>query len=385
LSVFEAEHDPSRPAEHEAGGVLTVDPAAIAANWRTLAGVAGAAECAGVVKADAYGTGIEAAVPALAAAGCRTFFVALIHEGRRVRTLVPDATVYVLNGLLPGTAPSYAQARLRPVLGSTEELAEWSAFCKAEGVDPAFGLHVDTGINRLGLPYEAAMTLGSHGLAAQYGLTPSLVMSHFVSAERPGDPLNARQIGAFGAVRGVFPGVPGSLANSSGIFLGPAARHDLVRPGYALYGGNPLPGQASPVRAVVRLEGRVMQVRDIPAGGSIGYNARRTVERPTRGAIVAIGYADGLPGGSSGFDDKPGGVLVSPEGRRCPILGRVSMDMIVVDATDCAPGEVQRGSLMALLDDSLGVDEVGARAGVIGYEVLTGLGRRYRRRVAGEA
>lgn len=365
--------------------MLTIDPGAIASNWRSLARVAGSAECAGVVKADAYGTGIDVAVPALAAAGCRTFFVALLPEARRVRALAPEATIYVLNGFLPGTAPSYAGARLRPVLGSPDELAEWAGFCRAEGGDPSFALHVDTGINRLGLPHEAALNLGSRGLQAQYGLTPSLVMSHFVSAERAGDPLNAWQIQTFAAVRGVFPGIPGSLANSSGIFLGPAAHHDLVRPGYALYGGNPLPGQASPMRAVVRLEGRVMQVRDIPAGGAIGYNARRTVQRPTRGAVVSIGYADGLPGGASGFDDKPGGELVAPSGRRCPILGRVSMDMIVVDVTDCAPGEVERGSLMALLDDTLGVDELGARAGVIGYEVLTGLGRRYRRRLAGKA
>ncbi len=385
MSGIEALTDPTKPAEHEAGGILTIDTAAITANWRTLAAAAGSAECAGVVKADGYGTGIDVAVPALAAAGCRIFFTALIPEARRVRSLAPDATIYVLNGFLPGTASSYAAAHLRPVLGSAEELAEWAAFCQAEGVDPAFALHVDTGINRLGLPHDVAMNLGSHGLKAQYGLTPSLVMSHFISAERPGDPLNERQSQAFAAVRGVFPGVPGSLANSSGIFLGPAAHHDLVRPGYALYGGNPLPGQASPVRAVVRLEGRVMQVRDIPEGGTIGYNARRTVVRPTRGAIVSIGYADGLPGGSSGFDDKPGGEVVSPSGRRCPILGRVSMDMIVVDVTDCDAGEVRRGSLMALLDDTLGVDELGARAGVIGYEVLTSLGRRYRRRIAGEA
>lgn len=365
-----------------AGAVLTIDVGALAENWRRLAAMAGPAACAGVVKADAYGTGIEAAVPALVRAGCGTFFVAHPAEGVRARASAPDAVVYVLNGFLPGTGPAYAAHRLRPVLGSAEELDEWSRFAGATGTDPAAGLHVDTGINRLGLPREEAIGLGLAGLQDRYGLAPALVMSHFISSERPDDPLNRAQMDAFSAVRAAFPGVPGSLANSSGVFLGAEARHDLVRPGYALYGGNPCPGRPNPMRAVVRLEGRVMQVRPIPGGGTIGYNARRRVTRPTLGAIVSVGYADGLPGGASGFDDKPGAEVVV-EGRRCPVLGRVSMDMIVVDVTDCPAGRVARGSLVTLLDETLGVDELGARSGVIGYEILTGLGRRYHRRIVG--
>jgi alanine racemase len=379
--------DPARAPQQtplppeQAGGVLTIRPSAIAANWRRLAAEARGAECAGVVKADAYGTGIEVAVPALVDAGCRTFFVALLSEARRVRALAPEACIYVLNGFLPGTAPAYAADRLRPVLGTPEEIEEWTSFAHAEAIDDAAALHVDTGINRLGLPMQDAIALGRSGLEARYGWTPSLVMSHFISAERRGDPLNERQIGDFSAVRAAYPGIPGSLANSSGIFLGPAARHDLVRPGYALYGGNPLPGRDNPVEAVVRLEGRVMQLRDIPVGGTIGYNARRKVTRPTRAAIVSLGYADGFPGGASGYDDKPGAEAVV-DGTRCAVLGRVSMDMIVVDVTDCKDGVVERGSLVALLDDTIGVDELGRRAGVIGYEILTALGRRYHRRMA---
>ncbi len=366
----------------EAGGVLTVDTAALAANWRALAARTSAAECAGVVKADAYGTSIDVAAPALAEAGCGTFFVALLSEGHRVRALLPGATIYVLNGLLPGSAPAYAASRLRPVLGSHEEIQEWAGFAASHGVDPAAAVHVDTGINRVGLPAGEAIAMGAAGLLRRHQFAPALLMSHFVSSEQPDDPLNARQIEAFAAVRAAFPGVPGSLSNSSGIFLGPAAHHDLVRPGYALFGGNPCPGKTNPMRAVVRLEGRVMQVRELAAGDTVGYNARWTARHPTRTATVSIGYADGLPGSASGFDGKPGGE-VNAAGVRCPILGRVSMDMIVVDITGTPPGAVERGSLVALLDETITVDDLGARAGVIGYEILTGLGRRYHRRVAG--
>lgn len=369
----------SDPPEHEAGGVLTIDAAALAANWRSLAARSPGAECAGVVKADAYGTSIEVAAPVLAAAGCRTFFTAHLSEARSVRALLPAATIYVLNGFLPGSGPAYAAAALRPVLGSHEEIAEWSAFAANEGIDAAAALHVDTGINRVGLPAPEALALGPAGLAQRHRFAPVLLMSHFVSAERPGDPLNARQIEAFAAVRAAFPGVPGSLANSSGIFLGPSAHHDLVRPGYALYGGNPRPGEANPMRPVVRLEGRVMQVREIGPGESVGYNARWTATRPTRTATVSIGYADGMPGGASGFDAKPGAEVIAA-GQRCPVIGRVSMDMIVVDITGMQVGAVRRGDLVSLLDETITVDDLGARAGVSGYEILTSLGRRYHRR-----
>lgn len=381
MTADEASPDPLASGA-AAGAVLTIDVGALAGNWRRLAAMAGPAACAGVVKADAYGTGIEVAVPALVRAGCGTFFVAHPAEGARVRACAPDAVVYVLNGFLPGTGPVYAAHRLRPVLGCVEEIEDWARFVGTAGTDPEAALHVDTGINRLGLPREEAIGLGLAGLRERHGLTPSLVMSHFISSERPDDPLNSAQIEAFAAVRAAFRGVPGSLANSSGVFLGAQAHHDLVRPGYALYGGNPCPGQPNPMQAVVRLEGRVMQVRPIPAGGTIGYNARRRVTRPTAGAIVSVGYADGLPGGASGFDDKPGAEVVVA-GRRCPVLGRVSMDMIVVDVTDCPAGSVTRGTLVTLLGETLGVDELGARSGVIGYEILTGFGRRYHRRIAG--
>src|SRR5262245_45321939 len=222
--------DATGPAEAEAGGILTIDLAAIAANWRALRARAAPAHCAAVVKADGYGCGIEQVASTLANAGCETFFVANLAEGRRARGAAARATIYVLNGLLPGTAPAYAEANLRPVLGSVAEMEEWDAFRRASGWRGAAALHFDTGMNRLGFPYEAAAQIAGR-LGRDGGI--ALVVSHFACSEEE-HPLNAIQIERFSAVRAQFPGIAGSLSNSSGIFLGHTAHHDLVRPGVAL-------------------------------------------------------------------------------------------------------------------------------------------------------
>jgi alanine racemase len=371
----------------EAGGLLTVDLAALAENWRLLRERAGGSECAAVVKADGYGIGLEPSARALAAGGCRTFFVAHLSEAARARKACPDATVYVLNGLPPDTAATYASLRVRPILGAREEIDEWAAFCRAAGARLPAALHVDTGMNRLGLRVEEALAL--EGAAAMEAFEPSLLMSHFVSSEVPADPANARQIAAFETVRAAFPGVPASLSNSSGLFLPGAPSYDLVRPGYALYGGNPTPGLANPMRAVVRLEARVIQIRDAPAGESVGYNGQWTTPGPRRLATLSVGYADGYPRAASATDAKlaagspMGEALVA--GRRCPFAGRVSMDLLSVDVTDLPAGAVRRGDRATLIGDDLTVDEVGARAATIGYEILTGLGRRYARVYIGGA
>ncbi|HEX2135163.1 MAG TPA: alanine racemase [Microvirga sp.] len=364
----------------QAGGLLTIDLGALAANWRLLRGRAGGAECAAVVKADAYGIGIEAAVPALAAAGCRTFFVAHLSEAFRVRAAAPEAVVYVLNGLLPGTAPAYAGRDLRPVLGSQDELEEWAAFCRGEGRRLAAAIHVDTGMNRLGLPVPEGLAL--NGDRRLQDFAPALLMSHLVGAEEPENPVNRRQIDAFRALREVLPGVPASLCNSSGIFLPEAPHLDMVRPGYALYGGNPTPTRANPMRAVVTLEGRVIQLRTVEDGARVGYNATWTAAGRRRLATVSVGYADGYLRSASRTDatvaagSPAGEALVA--GRRCPLVGRISMDLIVVDVTE-VPEAPSRGAAVTLIGGELTVDEVGRRAGTIGYEILTSLGRRYAR------
>lgn len=367
------------PPESEAGGILTIDLAAIVANWRALGHRAKPATCAAVVKADGYGCGVEQVTAALVKAGCETFFVANLAEARRARGAAPDATIYILNGLLPGTAPAYAGANLRPVIGSSAEFDEWSAFRTATGWRGAAALHVDTGMNRLGFSRdeagELATRLGNCHLGNDHGV--ALVMSHFACSEEE-HPLNAIQIERFRAVRALFPGIAGSLANSSGIFLGVSAHHDLVRPGVALYGANPTPGQPNPMQTVVTLEARVVQLRDVAPGETVGYGANWTAQRPTRLAIISVGYADGFLRAASATDRHAGAEAIVA-GQRCPIAGRVSMDLIAIDVTDVPQGQPKRGDRVSLLGPEISVDDLAQRAGTIGYEVLTGLGRRYRR------
>jgi alanine racemase len=368
---------PSPDAER--GGILTIDLAAIVANWRELARYAAPAQCAAVVKADGYGCGIEQVTAALAKAGCATFFVATLAEARQARTAAPQGAIYVL-AMLPGTLAAFAQGSFRPVIGSVEELAEWQAF-RTGGWRGTAALHVDTGMNRLGLSADDIAGLDARAVARRGGL--DLLMSHFSCSEEPSHPLNARQMADFREVRGLFPGVPASLANSSGIFLGPDAHHDLVRPGVALYGANPTPGHLNLMRAAVRLEGRIVQVREVETGNTVGYGATWTARRPSRLAVVAIGYADGFPRAASASDGKPGAEAIVA-GRPCPLAGRVSMDLLAVDVTDLPEKKPRRGDTVALLDDSIGVDDLASHTGTIAYEVLTGLGRRYHRVYKGE-
>jgi alanine racemase len=363
------------PPENEAGGILTIDLDAIVGNWRTLARHAVPAECAAVVKADAYGCGAQQVTRALAAAGCRVFFVAHLDEGRVVRQAAPEAVIYVLNGLLPGTAASYAESNLRPVLCSTEEWREWMAFSAGREWSGRAALQADTGMNRLGLdPEEAAQVAGEPGAADAL----ALLMSHFACSEDPAHPLNAKQMADFLEIRRLFASVPASLANSSGIFLGRDAVHDLVRPGVALFGGNPTPGHTNPMQPVVRLQGRIVQRKTIEPGESVGYGAAWRAKRVTELAVVSVGYADGLFRSASGTDLRSG-ADVSIGGQLCPVVGRISMDLLTVDVTGVDPRLTGRGALVNILDDHVGIDGLAVAANTISYEVLTSLGRRYRR------
>jgi alanine racemase len=360
----------------EAGGLLTVDLAAIVSNWQELGRRAMPSECAAVIKADGYGCGIELVARALTGAGCKTFFVADLAEARRVRAVAPDPAIYVLNGLFPGTADAFPDVGARPVIGSLVELAEWDAFCSANEWRGGAALHVDTGMNRLGISADEAAALAPRIRAENHGIT--LLMSHLVCAEQPDHPLNEHQMKLFREVRLLYRGIPGSLANSSGIFLGNAAHCDLVRPGAALFGVNPTPGRRNPMRPVIELQARVVQVRAVPKGESIGYNATWTAKHPTRVAVVAVGYADGYPRAASATDAAPGADAIVG-GMRCPLAGRVSMDLLAIDITALPDRSVRRGDLVTLIGGEIGVDVLAAAAGTIGYEVLTSLGRRYQR------
>ena len=364
------------PPAAEAGGILTVDLTAIEANWRALGHLTMPAECAAVIKADGYGCGIEQVAVTLAQAGCKTFFVADLAEAKRVRKVAPEPAIYVLNALLPWTAASYAEIHARPVIGSMVELAEWDAFCATNGWRGGAALHVDTGMNRLGISVSDAAALAPRIRSENHGIT--LLMSHLACAEQPEHPLNARQIAAFREVRMFFRGIPSSLANSSGIFLGATAHCDVVRPGVALYGVNPTPGQNNPMRPVIELQAHIVQLRTVSRGDTVGYDAAWTAKRTTRIAVAAVGYADGYLRAASASDKTPGADAIVA-GQRCPLAGRVSMDLLAIDVTDLPDNTVRRGDLATLIGGEITVDALAAAAGTIGYEVLTSLRRRYHR------
>jgi alanine racemase len=364
------------PPAAEAGGVLTVDLSAIEANWRALGRRAMPAECAAVVKADAYGLGLEPAARRLARAGARSFFVADLAEARRLRAVLPDQAIYVLDGLLPTTGPAFAAINARPVIGNMVELAEWDAFCSAENWHGGAALHVDTGMNRLGISVDEAAALAPRIRAENHGIT--LLMSHLACADEPEHPLNQKQLALFREVRLLYRGIPASIAASSGIFLGNAAHCDMVRPGAALYGINPAHGKANPMRPVIELAAHVLQVRTVRKGETVGYGGAWTARHAARIAIVAAGYGDGYLRSASATDEAPGSdVMVA--GKRCPLAGRISMDLMAVNISGLPDKAVRRGDLVTLIGDEITVDDLADKAGTIGYEILTGLGRRYHR------
>ena len=365
-----------------ATGVLTVDLDAIVANWRKLEKAAVPAECAAVIKADAYGCGVDPVARALAAAGCKTFFVATLDEARAARAAVPSATIYALDGFFQNCGDAFAKIDCKPVIGDLNELAEWDVFCRRSGWAGSAAIHIDTGMNRLGLSITEAQGIIPRINAGDHGIT--LVMSHLACAEALNHPLNAKQLATFREIASLFTGVPASLSNSSGIFLSPQFLFDLVRPGAALYGVNPTPEADNPMQPVVDLKARIVRIRNVERGDSVGYGGTWTARRPTRLAIVSAGYADGYFR-AAGSNDGTRGAEVVVAGKRCPIAGRVSMDLMAVDVTDLEKNAVRRGHMVTLIGEGITVDELAHHFGTIGYEVLTSLGPRYARIYKGGA
>lgn len=356
-----------------AGAILDIDLGAIVANWRLLGEKATPAQSAAVVKADGYGLGAAAVARALQAAGCRLFFVATLDEGIGLRSaLGPEPEIAVFNGVLPGAAAEFAAHRLIPVLNDPGQIEAW----KAQPRSPAI-LHVDTGMSRLGLSAREFAALANE--LPKSGIAWRAIISHLACADTPDHPLNKKQRARFAAAANRMPGTPAGLAASSGIFLGPAYHFDLVRPGAALYGVNPQPGGPNPMRQVVRLSGKILQVREIDRGESVGYGAAHVMEKAGRTATVAVGYADGwlrsLSHRGCGFIG----------GKRVPLLGRVSMDLVTFDVSAIEPALVYPGAMVELLGEHYGVDGVASDAGTIGYEILTALGARYHRIYRGSA
>ena len=348
---------------------LTIDLVAIAANWRSLAACTPGAVGA-VLKADAYGTGATQVAPALFNAGCRHFFTAHLQEALAIRPLIPGAMLAVLNGLPPGGAPDLIAHDIRPVLGCLADIAAWSEAARHFGRPLPALLHVDTGMNRLGLAPGDVKTLATDPSRLD-GVTLDYIMTHLASAECPADPLNDRQRTRFAAACSILPSAPRSLSNSSGLFLGPQFHSDLARPGAALYGINPTPSLPNPMQAAVQLRARILQIRDVPPGETVGYNGQWTATRPSRIATIAVGYADGFPRSLCNravayFDGSP-----------IPLVGRVSMDLTTFDVTD-APA-ARPGAWLELIGPSILIDEIAVRAETNAYELLTSLGHRYAR------
>lgn len=325
-----------------------------------------------MVKADAYGLGAAHVAPALHRAGCRHFFVAHLAEALALRDVLPDAMLAVFHGLASSDPAAFAAHGVAPVLGSLAEIDAWAAEARRLGRPLPALLHVDTGMNRLGLgAAELAVLQGDHARLA--GVDLLYVMTHFVSAELPDDPLNAAQRARFAEACEGLPPAPRSLANSSGMFL--PAPSDLARPGAALYGVNPTPGRPNPMRRVVRLDAPVLAVRDIRPGESVGYNGVWRTARPSRIATVGVGYADGWLRSHSNRG------AASFDGMAVPLVGRVSMDLTTYDVTEHPA--IGPGSVLQLLGPDCPPDEAARAAGTNGYEILTALGRRYERRYIG--
>lgn len=361
---------------YPASSRVTVDIAALVANWRDLDLRARPGRAGAVVKADAYGLGADFVSSALHKAGCRTFFVAFPEEGLALKPYVGDAEIFVFSALGDRGLATCRMAGLVPVLNSPIETGWWLERGRGQ---PA-ALMLDTGMNRLGLNETEAMICAGR-------FRPRLLLSHLACADAPDHPMNRQQLESFQRLRAVFGDVESSLANSAGVFLGPDFSSDIARPGIALYGGAPTIGAANPMRTVATLEARVTHVHRVAAGDTVSYGATQRTMRETIVATTAVGYADGLPRAMSGT----GVPLRSTEiaggngfvaGHRVPILGRVTMDATMFDVTACGADAVRPGDWIELFGPNIALDEAAASAGTISYEMLTGLGRRIERRYA---
>ncbi len=353
---------------------LTVRLQAIAANYQTYRRVVGSRAVAAVVKADGYGLGAARVAPALAAAGCDTFFVARLEEGVALRPLLPKARIFVLDGAMPPAVPALIRHELTPVLNSLAQIASWSEAAAGAGKLNAV-LHVDTGMNRLGLPQEELSLLAAQREKRLAGVNLVLVMSHLACADEPANKMNQEQLSRFRQALAMLPPVQASLAASHGTFLSPDFHFDLVRPGVALYGADPQKPEGhaaksapNPMQAAAVLTARVLQVRRIDSGESVGYAATFHAKRPSMIATIALGYADGIPRSLSNRG------VAAVAGARVPVVGRVSMDLTTLDVSDL-PVPPQVGDAVELLGDTISLGEVAERAATNEYEILTRLRR----------
>lgn len=358
------------------GGRLTIDLGAVAKNWRALDALSANSLTGAVIKADAYGTGLIPSGMALYQAGARFFFVATPDEALELREKLPEAHIFVLNGLYPGSARLYEQNRLMPILCSMEMLKEWLAHCVSANEAYPAALHFDTGMNRLGFRIQEADQVREE--IEQFGYLPQMVMSHFACADQPSHEKNRTQLALFQSIMSQFPGVPASLANSAGMMIGRENHMQMVRPGVALFGGRAVSGRKNPMTPVVKLEVPVLQVRTAKTGETVGYGATFELDRDSRLAIISLGYGDGFLRSLSSTNTRQGGRIVF-NNRIAPVVGRISMDLLAVDVTDLKDNGPRPGDMVEIFGKTLTVDSQADLAGTIGYEFLTSLKGRYKR------
>ena len=356
---------------------LTVRLGAVAANFRAFQHMSGSAVVSAVVKADAYGMGMLPVAKHLASLGCDTFFVARLEEGLRLRPALPAARIFVLDGAPPDAVPALIGHRLTPVLNSLAEIAAWSAAAREMRGELDAAVHLDTGMNRLGLPASELGVLAAEARTRLDHIRVVLWMSHLACADEPDAKMNAQQLDRFHTALAMLPAAPASLASSGGVMLGKPYAFDMVRPGLGLYGGNPQPARANPFAPVAVLTGKILQLRRVEAGETAGYGATFKARRPSMLATVGLGYTDGLMRALSGRGFGAIGAV------RVPIAGRVSMDLITLDVTDAAAARV--GADVEFAGPHIALEEIAAASGTASYEILTSLSRRVPRHYVGDA
>ncbi len=368
LPMTVSEHVPSP-------GLLTIDLDALARNFATLRRAAAPGQCGAVVKANAYGLGLEPVAATLAAEGCEDFFVANVAEGVRLRALLEHARIFVLAGVEPGTLAALQAAALIPVLNSLAQVHEWIA--AGASSDAPVVVHIDTGMSRLGLTRHEVEALAADP-ATLARLRIAYVATHFACADEPEHVLNAEQRQRFDVLRAKLPGCPICIDNSASVLHDGLASGDLARAGIALYGGNPFVDRDNALEPVVGLLSPILQVRDVDEPVNVGYGATHRIAPPARLATIGAGYADGY------LRALGGRARVYVAGHFAPVVGRVSMDLLTVDVTDVPSEAVAPGVLVELLGRHVAIDALAAAADTISYEILTRLGSRWQRRYVGE-
>lgn len=348
---------------------LQVRLPAVVENFKTVQRLAGPAAVGAVVKADAYGLGLAPVAKVLADADCDTFFVARLSEGLTLRPLAPAARIFVLDGAPPDAVPALIAHRLTPVLNSLAEIAGWAAAAHTTGTPLEAAIHFDTGMNRLGMPASELAVLSAEHAARLKAIRVVLAMSHLACADDAGSGMNRIQLERFKTALAILPPAPASLAASGGVLLGKDYHFDMVRPGLCLYGGNPQPAGRNSFAMPVRLTAKILQLRRVDRGESVGYGATFRVQRPSVLATVGVGYADGIMRAISNRG------VAAINGVKVPVVGRVSMDLVTLDVTE-AKGPLATGMDVEFFGDTISLEDVAQAAGTASYEILTSLSHR---------